>query len=658
MRPTRRRLVIGDRPISLNWSSLGAIVITLLLVTSLSGGIGSSPDRGADGTIVVPEIDSLTTETQAKAVIVNDDGDAVFVYTESVDAPPFQTMDGKLGVESTTGAVYGTFVGTLTPELRAREASGIVNTRIDPASAVGEIDIVLGDPKPFESLDASATVTTTEDTATTDLAVEGTIMPVDSPMYPTIKSSGVVERTASTITSSGQFTAEGPDTDHGIALEERRDMTITQHGDDYRIEATESRAVGSWERERWETRENATRSLETRYMEMAIALGGKTIIDLVSYEYEDEPNNRSVDLKYRVELIGVSDQVADRIADELASVTNQSLPENERRVIADRIATVEVETVSLSIEQVGLDTHIEWDISLSETDALARGIAEVAGGLADDGDPWIDRYDDVRASQEAQEAANVVETSSWNLSRHHVGDSGQTTIEIKMSSTASNWDRYVDELDARDRAPFRGMTMAEYVATVREGDDLELSGNATTTEHAVVLAMGEHGLEALEVPELIGFSPGVIESAHDRPHLSVARIETSLGEERVSIEKGAIFEDEVSGLGTSTETPIDLVLVEAGKNERTIRLIAPGVFHPGDDARTIREHPWVGTETEILSESDQAGDETSIDEQAVRSFLEPEIELDWRSPLIVAALPGALLLAIALRLPGRGRHNE
>lgn len=624
---------MGDR------RTMAALCAAILLATSMSGGsvaVGPGPSvELLDATY--PALADEDGNVVADRVAVADDGTAAFVFHEETG---LDTTSGETIVALERHEAALTAIGTTTEPLPAGEAaSGSLALTVSPTTASSVADIAVAAPPGIDDLVATATVTATDRAATTDVEMTATLTE-DYPATPPTNATGTLTWTASTIQGEGVIETRLPaGNDSVVALDERREVTLTEDDDRYLIEAFERRHVGLWERERWETREDAERSLNARYDELAIALGGQASVTVDSYAYHDEHANRSVEVGYRVELVGVADRIGEAIAEQIAPVTADTLDDDQRRVLGDRIAEAHVDEIAVVVEQSAGTGTIAWNLSLSDTDSIVTGVAEI-GLLGPDPGSW-DR-DAIHPTLDAKAASDFRETVTWTLTVNDSPENGDRTVEATIHSEADNWSSYLDELAERDREPLRGVTTIEQTATMTD-DVLAFSAAAETTDHRLAI------LALTPLLDVVGADTRTV-TGDERAigdfgvPIDAARIEATIETGSVTAETVALADGPDSPVLTVDGREVAAIIVESKGDETILTVVIDGAM----TEIAAHDHPFVGDDT-IVTDAD--GDaRPGHDLTYIREFVgaDPDDPGEGLSPatagvvIVVAGLGGAV----------------
>lgn len=652
-----------------------ASVLVVVLLVIASGGAtyaGGQPTAtvGSEYDTAEPAIDELLTRFdaggEADAVYVDRSGDAVFRYENEHAVTAAVPIDGELGADAGTGLVHARYAGDLERiTLQGREATGNATMRATPESVVSSGSLVV-DVDDVESLSADLRRTRSAEDSSASLDLAATLAN-ETRLYESVETKGTLETTATTVSASGSIrtTVPGNGTGGPIALDERRNLTVTETGGTVRLEASERRTVGEWERDRWETEADARRSLENRYDRLAIGLGGEASLSLESYAFDDDGDRETVELTYTVAFTDVKDGLADRVTRELAETADLDLDEHESRVLADRLATASIEEISVDVAQRGLETDLEWDVELRDTDGPVLGVAEITGSNDRLADAWADRYDAIRADLEAQRAAGLVRRTAWNASIDHDRAAGRTTVDAVADSTVENWQRYGAAREERGLGPVPTVTAT--LTGSRVDDGVEARYEYETDRGGVGTASFEQLLRFVDGD--LGPTIDVAVAPLADASFEVARVDAGIDDGTVELESAAAFDGVTTlegGPGAADATAVHAV---TGDERTDVYVTSPAAFDSDASDEEIRSHARVGPSTGVYGPGEWDREFPSVDSDAVRSFLGVDGDPEERDaagssePMLLGGVVFAALVAGGLcwlsvrRVVGRRRDR-
>lgn len=511
---------------------IGAVLLALLLV--LSNGAVAVGSGGA------PSVDAQTATDSSAAdeVFVAENGDVVLVSEteQGTNAPAtggeFDTAAGEqldvagdFGFDVESGLVHLFFEGDFADSIEdgdELETTGDASIEVTPDSIAGSADITADQPEEIEDLSVDVDHEQTRSSYDSSSSISLTVEDEEaSDASVSFESESTVS--ASSFESTGLMTVEESTEADGDqeSQDELYDLSLTENDGTYTLDVTEERPVmdTQWERQNWETEEDAIESLEGQFNAMAVELGGTATVDLQSYEFEKGDEYHDLALEYEVTLENVKDQVAEMLAGELENDQELDLSEAEAQSIADSISALEVDTLDLTVETSGGEQTVEWDVAIDNYDELVLGLFEISESIPDIDDEMAEQLDESRELLEAQGAADLTQTSSIDFSMET--EDGLTSLEFESESDAENWGDYVDEVEDRGLGEYIVESSYEAEADI---DDEELTTDFsfevvqegaldTAIEDAIAAAEEDPAADEEVVDALASFQDVEFESA-------------------------------------------------------------------------------------------------------------------------------------------------
>lgn len=606
-----------------------AALLALLLVTS-----SGAAALGSTGGVDQATADDPDT---ADEVYVEENGDAVLVYEEDHE-DDFEeenaSLSGDFGFDASTGLLHlfyeGEFADLVNDTDDEPEWTGDASVRMTPDLVSGDVDVAGDAPEEIE--DFSATIDHTQTHSTYESETDFSMTVEADNESDEMNAAGLyssVEFETDTTTSSSTFESSGTmttvyeeDAMFGAAAdnEELLDVSLTETDGDYDLSVTEETTITEWQKDRWDTREDAAETLESRYNGMAMQFGGTMDFTLESYEFEEGENEtHSVAVEYDVTFSGVKEQVSKMLAEELADDQELDLSEAEAQSIADSIAALQIERLEFSSETDGLEESVEWDVEIDNYDEFVLGLLKISESIDELDDQMADQLDEARDLLDAQREADLVQTSSVEFSIETADE--ETTVEFSSESSADNWDDYVDEAQDRGLGEYLTETTTDLeIETV--DDNLEIAGSFEI-EHEGMLEMYLDDVieQAENDPTLDDEFIESIES-FQQTEFEAAKAGVSLSETTFTVESAAQF-----GNLSAPETEGLTITAIHGETEAdtTTMYVSVSEFvgeDPSEDEVRSSEHVDEDTEVYMPGEGDRDFPETDVD--SVSEFLEEE----------------------------------
>ncbi len=611
----------------------GGIAVALVVLVTLSTLGAAFPPAHGDRD-VPGAFDGMFADGEvADAVMVASSGDALFRF----DRPSRAPRNGTGFVDGESGLGYALIAADFEER---RNATGTAELDYRAGNVSGVADILVDDPAPLHALDVELDLHADAERASSSLEIDGRVDRTDAPIR-SLVGQGTVETGATTTRGEGDLEVElsgGNDT--AFALDERREVALTETDRGYRMAVTEERGVGGWERERWNERERALESLRARYTEMAVGLGGEASVTLEAYRYDDTPGARRVSLAYHVEFAGIEDGLAMALADGLAPVADGGMDQDARRLLAERFTEATVERLAISYDQNGSSTALSWEFELAATDTLLHAAAEL---------DMIDRtYREVRDMVEARDEAGFSESFAWNVILAHQDETERMHVEADVETQVDGWARYVRALEDRGLQPVRGETRLDYEATLEPGEPLEVAYDlqaSTPSVPRLVLAGTDALVQETTNESVVGLG--------GRPFAGVDRLRvvTEVTEGHATVEWGASGTSPRELLVLPEDVGVAAVRGASTDEASRVSLVVPEAF-PSDPARSsISAHPLVGPTTDVIMSDDWDRGIAGDDRNVARAFLglEETPERAWPGSAVgfgllvgVAVLAGAI----------------
>lgn len=607
----------------------GTLLVVLLLVASM-GSVGASGASGAAVENPLEEpIEGIDATDDADEVYVSEDGDAVLVYERPHEEA---ALEGEFGVETGSGLAYAHYDGEFDEDELG--VSGDVTHQIDRGTTTSSGDVLVDDAAPIDELDADVEVRQTDAESVSSGDVQATVADLE-PAYSSVRTDGELEITPESITSSGTMYANESDAADAPARNESLEVTGDETDDGYALEVSERRVVEEWETDRWDTREDARESLENRFSSVAIGLGGTADGSLESYHFTEDGDRNVVEYEYDVEYVGVTEQAAELAVSVVRENAETDLGETEARAMSDRLASAQLEELSISVDRHGSRTAIEWDIEADAYDELVLGTVEIAESIDAVDDDLADQFDDVRETLEVREQTELHQTATWNVSAAE--DGNLTTIDATWSSDAENWRAYAAELEERDLEPLTPDRTATFSAEPAD-DGIDVVYDYETSDDGaiewpldefsdVVTAVGGGGETGERGATDDIASVAELDDLFRTPEL--ARVDATIEDGIYELEGAATDSDgtvDALPIGGDDGVTVSALYVETSGESSTVSVVADEFVSPEPTETDVRDREQVGSDTAVSMPGEWDREFPAIDRDRVESILDTELE--------------------------------
>ena len=579
----------------------------------------------AEATEPSPEIESYDSVAQADSeldpaddVYLGDDGSAVLRYQD--DTEDLDKID--LGMDVSEGLVHMLVVDDVenpSEDVKSANFSAI----LDQQGLSGSGSMVMQQPDDLESFDADVSGEVSEDANEFDASMSGTFAS-ESPSTGTGSTSGEISATADRFETSGDVTAEMDN--GGTGSDMYVDASVTETDNGYTVDVTQEQTLSQWRASQWETREQAKQTLQGQYGTLATSLGGTSDIEISSYDYQAGSNGQSdLAIEYTVTYTGIDSGLEEQLTDQLAADPSTDLTRSEAREIATSVTDVELEQIAFMLDVSDDSVDAEWDVAIANYDELTLSMFDLMEASETSGQLPQEQLENARTAIEAQQAANLESTVSWDASVEQTSD--EVTFEATATGDTTNWDAYIDELESRDVEPPNDVTFELTAGT--DGDELSMDGEfelkatdlAGQTINRWAESIQNSQSSATMSPETEQFVSALNES-----NLEIARIDAGLQDGTVRVEAGARFEN----MSAITNTVSDSMSISGIATQQTNETASMYVYVDDMDGidtasatKSDLEHlSVVGPETTVHEAGEWDEDMPDVDTEAMSQYLE------------------------------------
>lgn len=652
----------------------GVLIAALLILASASAGVAAAPtasaSNGSTGTVVAT--DAAEENDTAETAYVTEDGDVVLVYEEASDNPK---STGKLGMDMSTGLVHLLFEEPIEGE---EEVTGQATFELTPDAVSGDGNFVVSKPDAIESLSVDVTGEQTDQNAAVDATFSAEVASGGS-LYSSMETQGSVTITGDRFTSSGSYSQTlDSSSSSSQSVDTHRRISISETANGYTVTDDRREVITDWTKERWDSRENATATLEQQFKATAEQFGGSATVTVNSYSFEEAPEDGRyiLNIDYRVELTGVKDGINTQLTGYLAQNRDLDLTQAEAQEIATRVQKVQIDDISFSTATSDGTTTTEWSVNIGNYDEAALAMLDAAETVqTEDIEITEEQIDRARKTIEAQQAADLTQKVTWQGQLSTSSGTQQVTGEIHYST--QNWGAYVSELESRGIE--NGEVTFEFHAQ-SSGDEIETQLSISVTKEDLLKDATSQLMNSADADQetkdfLQAFRNSEFEKAKmqlrfegDKAVIEAGASFQNLSAMRAAFDEsypggdsdqfmlaGLVHEDtgevaktyvRVENVGDGSPTESDVRNLEGVGDDTEIKM--PGEWDrdfPTMDSADARDFLGVETPTPTPTETPEAPDTPGDDDDAAddgSSGLTPGFGF---GAAVVAALAGAVLLA-------------
>lgn len=642
--------------------SRAALAVLLLLIAGVAP-VVSAAAVDSQGTVAP----SHETETgpdwnqtaPADAAYATDDGDVTLVYEYGENE---ENVTGHAGIDVGEGLAH-VRIGNEAPT----NATGNATMWATPDRVSFNGTLSAPRPDALEALTLDAHSVTNETVAESAMDLNATVALPENKGTLGFLASASTEGTITTgpehLESNGSVAVETgipflPERSHHFVLTEREGGYDLSVEESYRVRGDASR---------WETAEAATQTLQTQYC----GVGSGPVDCSVSLDSHEFADGR-LDIAYTVSFDGVDTTVSQAITMGLTmSDSNVSAEQAER--LAGHVENVTLERIEGEFTFANGDGELAWNVSMAGSDDLALAYADVlelyqqamseemgmpGGPEMAVGGPFAmspgEMADRLRAQIEAQRAAGLTGTASWDAELTMNKDTADLTATFRSDST--NRSGYVDELQARD-VDAAGDTRMSLQARLSDGRVIVEAESSVERDGMYDQALETYNRSLTNVAD----EPAKVTEVFDAIESAAfqrARMDLRLDGEQFTME-GAVAVENGSALSAAIPGPlseVDATYTDFETRQTVVQL--EGAIDGEVTESAVRNLTFVGSETNV-STSESPEDYQSMDSETVRTYLGlndessendssgggfPTIVLVGGAAAVTAAAGGGLLL--------------
>jgi len=610
-----------------------AILVALLVVCSSAASVTAV--AGATATAPAPTTETASTDAAttvtapndtvdtADEVYVRENGDAVLVYDQGNESSSSSTATGHLGLNVSEGLMHVLVRDSIENETNV---TGDAQFVLEPSSLTGNGSFQAPRPDNLESLDVDVTAKRT----TSDASARATfdVKYVDDSEYSTTSTvesastSGQLSVSANEFTTSGSASAAYA---QDLGMLQHREYTVEEGTNQYRLQASEEYYVSSYFAQQWDTRENATRTLEQQYASIATSLGGSADVTVESYDFTTTASGRQkLDIEYTIVYSNVDEAIGQQVAAQITSAEDVDVSEETAQAVGDGVAELRVDRVHAKVDAEGTSMQASWDVTLSNYESLVRAGFDLAAEASED-ENVTEQVETARKNYDAMQASGLVQTLSWDGSLSSPSENAvraQGTVEYNTQ----NYEAYVSELEARDM-PVQG-SVSFSASAQTEGEQVVAEMEMSVEREDLVDQTLGNLVQSAQSADTDANTQSAqrFVRAFQRSEFERAKMNVDVDEESVTFQAGASFQNMSSFREVMQEEfGGDITSMYADLDEDSKAYVhVSGAFSGDVSESAVREHEAVGEDTTIHMPGDwdpSSKEFPEMDQEEARNYL-------------------------------------
>lgn len=610
-----------------------AVLIALLVVCSGAASTAIAGQTAATSPSQVTDTDASVTMAPdnestepADQIYVEEDGDAVLVYDQDEETESPSTATGELGLNVSQGLMHVLVRDELESE---SQVTGDAQFILTPNSLMGNGSMQAPRPETLDNLNAQAsakrTPTEMNAQASLDMTYTSESEYSTTSQIESASTKGSMSVSADTFETSGSANVELA---QELGVVQKREYTLEEGTDQYRLQASEEYAVSSYVADQWNTEAKAQATLESQYASIARALGGSATVTVQSYSYTNTSTGPNVlDIEYQIVYSNIDDALAQRVAQSLMNAEDIEVSQETAEAFGDGIANLNVDRVHADVDAEGKAVTAAWDVQLSNYDGLARAsfdLAETAAKQDEEvGENVTEQIQQARKSYDAAQAANLVQTVSWEGS---VSSPSQQTVKVSasMQYDTENYEAFVQELKARD-LPTGGSFSFDASAQTK-GDKIVADMKLSVEQDQLVDKTLDSLMQSAASAETDTESAQRFIKAFKASDFEKAKMNVDVGTDEVTFQAGAKFANMESFQSVMREQmggEISSMYADLGSDSKAYVRV-DGAFSGDITEKKIRQHAAVNEETKINMPGEWDKEFPSMDQESARDYLDIE----------------------------------
>ncbi len=576
----------------------------------------SSPSTEFESYDSVTQVDSQSEP--ADDVYLGDNGSVVLQYED--DSEDLNEFD--VGMDVSEGLVHMLVVDDVeNPDEEVESAN--FSAILDQQGLSGSGSMVMQQPDDLEQLDVDVTGEVSEDANEFDAEMSGTF-DSESTSATTVSTSGEIAATADRFETTGEMSAETDTTGSGSDM--RVDASVTETKNGYTVDVTQEQTLSQLTASQWETREQAKQTLQSQYGMLAMNLGGSSEIEITNYDFQNQSSGQSqLNIAYTVTYTGIDSGIEEQLTEQLANSEAYDLSHSEATEVATSVTAVDLEHISFMTDVSEGTVDAEWDVAIANYDELTVAMVDLMEASEMNAGLPPDQLENARTAIEAQQAANLESTVSWDGSFEQTS-SGEVSVDTTVTGNTENWDTYIDELESRDIESPNDVTFELTAET--DSDKLSMDGEfeleAKELAGQTINRWAESITNRQSSPTMSSETEEFVSALEDSK-LEVARIDAGVKEGTVRVEAGARFEN----MSAITDTVSDSMSISGIATEQTNETASMYVYV--DEMDGIDTASATKSDLEHLS---VVGPETTVHEAGEWDEEFPEADTDSMSEFL------------------------
>ena len=404
--------------------------------------------------------------------------------------------------------------------------------------------------------------------------------------------------------------------------------------------------------ERWNSKANATETLNQQYMQTADQYGGSADVTVEAYQYEKASSSEpgTVTIEYTVELENVREGMNEQLVQSLASDQRMNLTDEETATLQESLDSLELTRVEISYVQ-GTRGNISASTTVVLTDYQDPVLTYMDTVAEQDDSISAEDVNTTRKTFEAQEAADLRQELTWSASASPGEKEGITVVEASAEYQTENWEEYLQE---RHDGDLSNQTEATFnIEATSEGEKVDVEMTFQVNREDVIDDAVERAVaESKNHPDDVDEEEMQFLKAFNESDVHVAKTDIVFGEDTVEVRAAGQFENLSAFQQTQDDIPANTGVNHVyGESNATTNTTETYVYVENGNltADSIKDTKLADSDTEVHAQGEWDREFPRLNTTDTANYLDVETEPeDKDSGSGIPVIPIAVLLVLVI----------
>jgi uncharacterized protein YaiE (UPF0345 family) len=431
----------------------------------------------------------------------------------------------------------------------------------------------------------------------------------------------------------------------GSDVAQRMDMQIEESGNGFTVAIEEKKQVYFTE-SRWNSEENATRTLEQQYARTAEQLNGSADVTVESHSFESSTTEEpaTVTVEYTVELENVRDEMNKELVNGLTEDPTMNVSEEDSAAIEESLDDLEITKVEMSYVQ-GMRGNMSGSATVVLSNYQDPVVTYMNATAEEDGVITDEQVTETRETFEAQSEADLQQELTWNATVEPAEEDGMTVVKATAAYETENWDAYLEERHGDDFSNQTEATFDVNVTSTGEEVDADMTFQVNRDDfmdNAVDKGLTELRNDSSELDE----DEMQFLKAFDESDVHVAKTDVVFGNETVEVRAAGQFEN-LSAFQQTQDLPASSSVTHVyGETENQTEMTYVYVEDENITAETVQDTVFADENSTVHAQGEWDREFPKMNTSQTANYLDVQPEED--SGTDIPVIPAAVLLLLVV----------